>query len=408
MTFISYAQNFEDVILWRALQGVDKGFYIDVGAWLPDQDSVTLAFYERGWRGINIEPDPASHALLKESRPEDINLQIAVADNAGLLDLYVVPDTGLSTLDPQIAAEHEKNGYPIHIETCPVMTLDLVWDKHVEGRDVHFLKIDVEGFEEKVLRGNDWAKHRPWIVVIEATLPNTQVAAFEPWEPILLDSGYQFVYADGLNRFYLAHEREELSLSFQFPPNYFDQFKTAAQAKAEARAAEVERALETLRAQEQARADALVNELEETRHQLDQSRQRAAVLEHQVLSMHYSKSWRITAPLRAIAARLREVRAIIRQSTRKLLGSAHPQRIFKRLLSSLRDRISANPKLKAIALRFRSRFPRLAAMLEQASSPQYDGPVLAGHAGPPDLSPRAREIYAQLKGAIEQKQKENG
>jgi hypothetical protein len=32
MPFISYAQNYEDVILWRALRHVEKGFYVDVGA----------------------------------------------------------------------------------------------------------------------------------------------------------------------------------------------------------------------------------------------------------------------------------------------------------------------------------------------------------------------------------------
>ncbi len=58
MTFISYAQNFEDVMLWRALKHVERGFYIDVGAFSPDLDSVTRAFSERGWRGINIEPNP--------------------------------------------------------------------------------------------------------------------------------------------------------------------------------------------------------------------------------------------------------------------------------------------------------------------------------------------------------------
>lgn len=56
MTFISYAQNLEDVILFRALKGVEQGFYIDAGAQDPEIDSVTKAFYERGWRGINIEP----------------------------------------------------------------------------------------------------------------------------------------------------------------------------------------------------------------------------------------------------------------------------------------------------------------------------------------------------------------
>jgi hypothetical protein len=56
MRFISYAQNFEDVMLWRALKGLKKGFYIDVGAHDPEVDSVTKAFYDRGWCGINIEP----------------------------------------------------------------------------------------------------------------------------------------------------------------------------------------------------------------------------------------------------------------------------------------------------------------------------------------------------------------
>ena len=57
---ISYAQNFEDVILWRALRDVPNGFYIDIGAGHPVADSVTMHFYEHGWRGINVEPDPGS------------------------------------------------------------------------------------------------------------------------------------------------------------------------------------------------------------------------------------------------------------------------------------------------------------------------------------------------------------
>src|SRR4051812_19442188 len=56
MTFISYAQNYEDIMLFRALRHVADGFYVDVGANSPDEHSVTKAFYERGWRGINIEP----------------------------------------------------------------------------------------------------------------------------------------------------------------------------------------------------------------------------------------------------------------------------------------------------------------------------------------------------------------
>jgi hypothetical protein len=55
MSFISYAQNYEDVMLWRALKHIDRGFYIDVGANDTDHDTMTKAFYERGWRGPGIK-----------------------------------------------------------------------------------------------------------------------------------------------------------------------------------------------------------------------------------------------------------------------------------------------------------------------------------------------------------------
>jgi FkbM family methyltransferase len=84
MTFISYAQNFEDVMLWRALSHhVHKGFFIDVGAWSPDLHSVTKAFSERGWSGINIEPNPHFHSQLVEKRSSEINLRVAVGDRTG-------------------------------------------------------------------------------------------------------------------------------------------------------------------------------------------------------------------------------------------------------------------------------------------------------------------------------------
>ena len=69
MTFISYAQNFEDVMLWRALRGVENGSYIDVGAADPEVHSVTAAFYKRGWRGVNVEPNGEFFDKLRERRP---------------------------------------------------------------------------------------------------------------------------------------------------------------------------------------------------------------------------------------------------------------------------------------------------------------------------------------------------
>jgi FkbM family methyltransferase len=241
MSFISYAQNFEDVMLWRALRGIKNGFYIDVGAWSPKIDSVTRAFYERGWRGINIEPNPEYHAQLLTERNRDVNLCIGISDRDGSRIMNFLSNPGLSTFDEAITQKHSIAGLKIDKQEVEDITLKTLWEKHVpEGQEVHFLKVDVEGHEEAVLRGNDWSKYRPWIVVVEATLPMSQEECYKEWEPIILDASYLFAYADGLNRFYVADEHNDLLSAFKYPSNVFDDFKLGAQHEAETRACEAE------------------------------------------------------------------------------------------------------------------------------------------------------------------------
>jgi FkbM family methyltransferase len=224
MTFISYAQNYEDVILWRALKHIEKGFYIDVGANDPVLDSVTRAFYDRGWRGINIEPVTAWFQKLQRERPEDINLQVAASNTSGELLFFEVVDTGLSTTNSNFAAQHAKDrGYRLEEYNVPAKTITNIC-REENFLEIHFLKVDVEGSETVVLEGIDFRIIRPWIVLVEATLPNTQVEDYKSWESLIIDSNYHFVYFDGLNRFYVADEHRELDTAFQRPPNYWDDF----------------------------------------------------------------------------------------------------------------------------------------------------------------------------------------
>jgi FkbM family methyltransferase len=229
MTFISYAQNFEDVMLHRALRGVDRGFYIDVGAQHPINDSVTQAFYERGWRGINIDPVPQWADLLRTQRPHDINLQLALGAEGGHKQMFALADTGLSTDNEAFVQRHLDAGYEAESIEVNVSTLDEICDRH-DVSTVHFLKIDVEGAEVDVISGFSFDRVRPWIVLVEAIEPVTasdsvsSVASYHSWEPVLLARGYEFVYDDGLNRFYLAHEKRELREHFVLPPNPLDGF----------------------------------------------------------------------------------------------------------------------------------------------------------------------------------------
>lgn len=246
MSFVSYAQNYEDVILLRALRGVVNGFYIDVGAQHPRNDSVTKAFYDLGWHGINVEPVAHWHRMLVEQRPRDINLCVAAGAGEGTIDLFEVKDSGLSTTSAEFARRHREAGLPVQSpRQVPVRRLDSIC---IEQRvsQVHFLKVDAEGAEADVLGGIDWRSIRPWVVLVEATEPNSRTSNHAQWEPLLTGHDYDFVYHDGLNRFYLAREHADLAPAFAEPPNVFDAFVRRDQVDEAARLLESLRESDTL------------------------------------------------------------------------------------------------------------------------------------------------------------------
>ncbi|HEL3158217.1 TPA: FkbM family methyltransferase [Stenotrophomonas maltophilia] len=224
---ISYAQNFEDVILWRVLGHIKGGRYIDVGAQSPDIDSVSLAFYERGWRGIHVEPTQHYSDLLRARRPDEQVLQVAVTDAPGELRFFDVADTGLSTLDEQIAQEHRDAGFNVSEVRVPAVTLDSVFEMAGPG-EIHWLKIDVEGAEREVIAGWNGSR-RPWVLVIEGTRPQSPELNHHQWDPTVLAKGYSYVYFDGLNRFYVSDAHPELAAVLTCGPNVFDDFVLAPQ-----------------------------------------------------------------------------------------------------------------------------------------------------------------------------------
>jgi FkbM family methyltransferase len=286
--FVSYAQNCEDVVLWRALKDVERGFYVDCGAYHPTQHSVTRAFYDRGWRGINIEPLPALIREFEEQRTSDFNVGVALSDRAtDAVEFYEVADTGLSTLDPLLARQHSKTGFATSKITVATATLSQVLDE-IAPADIHFLKIDVEGAEQLVLSGLDFGRYRPWIIMVEATRPLSPELTQLTWENILLSASYEFAYFDGLNRFYVAREHSERTATLAVPPNVFDNFVSVEQAE-----------------------------------QINRIR----------ASYEGSMSWRITAPLRAAKRGAQTVGHLAQQLTARFLKPDIPN-------SSIRGRVN--------------------------------------------------------------------
>lgn len=241
---ISYAQNAEDVILNRVFSKQHAGFYIDVGAWDPDQESVTKHFYLNGWRGINVEPTDFYHARLMERRPEDINLKVAVGLERGKAQFVQYADSGLSGLvetNERTIADNAAFGFETKQIEVDVMPLSEITARYAAPQ-VDFLKIDVEGGERGVIESAEWRAFRPRVVVVESIKPVTHEPSWFGWEGLLFDAGYCFALFDGLNRYYYRAEEPDLRPDLSIPANVLDGYVPASIKRLEDRIRELEAA----------------------------------------------------------------------------------------------------------------------------------------------------------------------
>ncbi len=211
---ISYAQNREDIILSGFFPEVEKGFYVDVGANHPTNDSVTKLFYARGWNGINIEPNRKLLALLEADRTRDINLGVGVAGEAGRLMFREYHNHGLSTFSHEMMSEYQHNP-SAHTNEYRDYEVDLLPLAQIftqyKVEHIHFLKIDIEGYEYEALVGNDWEKYRPEVICIESN------HIVKDWHKLILGQNYSLAFFDGLNDYYLAGEAKQRATNFSYP-----------------------------------------------------------------------------------------------------------------------------------------------------------------------------------------------
>jgi FkbM family methyltransferase len=209
----SFAQNQEDVLIDRAFRGRSSGFYIDIGAGDPNAESVTRWFYGRGWRGVNVEPNPTIFASIAAWRPEDINLNVGISTEPSTLTYYQVIQNelghgwGLSGFDPSIPERARLHGFEVRSQPVSVVPLWHVAES-IGDQEVDFLKIDVEGLEAQVISSVDWSVFRPKLVCVEAIAPLSATPTFAEWEHLLI--GYNFAIFDGVNNYYVREENSEI------------------------------------------------------------------------------------------------------------------------------------------------------------------------------------------------------
>lgn len=162
-------------IMYNGQDGVDKwlhengyldepGFFVDLGSSHPINNNNTY-FLERMpsvgvWKGICIDADARVQPLYEQMRPGTI-FELAIAtDKAGVVTYYLSPMQEASGMNDTLG-----DGTPVQAEAT---TLTDILKKH-KVKEVDALFVDVEGHEAEALKGFDFKKWKPRIVVIEHT-----------------------------------------------------------------------------------------------------------------------------------------------------------------------------------------------------------------------------------------------
>jgi FkbM family methyltransferase len=154
---VSFSQFGEDFYLREEFAGLSDGFFVDVGAFHPFKYSNTHYLRSKGWRGINIEPQPECFNTLKKICKNDTNLNIAISNKPGDRQFNI------AGVYSHILADGETSPNQTTVSTSTL--LDVLVSNKV--KHINLLTIDCEGFDLEVLETNDWDLYRPSVVMVE-------------------------------------------------------------------------------------------------------------------------------------------------------------------------------------------------------------------------------------------------
>ena len=204
------APNFEECrLILEAFDCAREGFYIEVGANDPRQNSLTYILERMGWTGMLIDPLSACYQKLLRDRPRSQSFHCACVrpDQVGKITLHA-PDAS------SVVATVEKNVDDFDIEysfteSCDAVTLESLVSEAKPAR-IDFLAIDTEGTELDVLLGFDLVRHRPRLILIEDKLYHLAKHRY------LTGQGYKLVKRTMLNNWYVPARQNTLTIRSSF------------------------------------------------------------------------------------------------------------------------------------------------------------------------------------------------
>ena len=199
---VYYSQSGEDIIIGNFFQNKNKGFFVDVGAYHPKHYSNTYLLYKNGWRGINIEPNPASIKLFNKYRKNDINLQTGVLNENKEADYHIFNHQSCNTFSKDQKETMEKKSFIKIVDKIKINCLPMrdILRRHLPpDTQIDLLNIDVEGLDLEVLQSNDWSKFKPKVIIVEGTSFNFDCPNDNPIYSFLKKHSYNLYASTGLS-----------------------------------------------------------------------------------------------------------------------------------------------------------------------------------------------------------------
>jgi hypothetical protein len=198
-----WSQYGEDCVLSSWLPEHRDGFYVDVGAYHPTKGSNTYLLRRRGWRGVNVDLDEAKILAFRILRPGDVNVVAAVSDRAVVRDVYT--DKWYSTratLSSEIADGGDAGEFRRAREVTTTTLTAILDGSPFHDRPIDLLNVDVEGEDVNVLRGLDFVRYRPALILVERLSTDIEEILASDLHALLAGLGYRFANWVGYTLFY--------------------------------------------------------------------------------------------------------------------------------------------------------------------------------------------------------------
>lgn len=191
----SYSQWGEDRMVWSHFGHRAHGTFFEAGAFHPVRLSQTYFLEQRGWHGVLVDPLPDSAAEFARIRTNSLFFQNALGspEDEGRDLAFVIPQDGTVA---HLRQPHEIVTTSSRITKVRSTTINSILAKS-SIQQVDYLSLDLEGNELAALRGLDFARWKPQLILIEDHFHSLNVHRY------LKTHDYKLVFRLGCNNWYL-------------------------------------------------------------------------------------------------------------------------------------------------------------------------------------------------------------